>query len=135
MAMHPNALDRIRAEPEALHADMTPADICDVLKRLHFSVPPVTIKLDKDVRDYSGPRSYPARRTPAVTARRFPPPRSVEVGAQYGGGDPHRAENGRDAEKDGKPRQSRQRQRRWRVESQNVGGQRCEKKEPERTAA
>jgi hypothetical protein len=52
MAMHPNALDRIRAEPEALNADMTPADICDVLKRLHFSVPLVTIKLDKDVRDY-----------------------------------------------------------------------------------
>ena len=56
------------------------------------------------------------------------------MGTQYGDSDSHRAENGRDAEKDGKPHQSRQRQPRWRVGSQNNGGQRCEKKDPERTA-
>ena len=51
MAMYPQAYDRIRTEPEVLDADMTPADIVDTLKRLHFTSGTL-IKLDKDVRDY-----------------------------------------------------------------------------------
>ena len=31
---------------------MTPADIVDTLKRLHFTSGTLTIKLDKDVRDF-----------------------------------------------------------------------------------
>jgi hypothetical protein len=50
--MYPQAYDRIRTEPEVLDADMTPADIVDTLKRLHFTSGMLTIKLDKDVRDF-----------------------------------------------------------------------------------
>jgi hypothetical protein len=50
--MYPQAYDRIRTEPEVLDADMTPADIVDTLKRLHFTSGTLTIKLDRDVRDY-----------------------------------------------------------------------------------
>jgi hypothetical protein len=35
-----------------LDADMTPGDIADTLKRLHFTGGTLTIKLDKDVRDF-----------------------------------------------------------------------------------
>jgi len=52
MAMYPQAYDRIRTEPEVLDADMTPGDIADALKRLRFTSYTLTIKLDKDVRDY-----------------------------------------------------------------------------------
>jgi hypothetical protein len=49
---HVASLDRIRTEPQTLDADMTPADIADTLKRLHFTGGTLTIKLDKDVRDF-----------------------------------------------------------------------------------
>jgi hypothetical protein len=45
------ALDRIRTET-TLDADMTPADIADTLKRLHFTGGTLTIRIDKDVRDF-----------------------------------------------------------------------------------
>jgi hypothetical protein len=45
-------LNRIRTEPETLDADMTPADIADTLRRLHFTGGTLTIRLDKDVRDF-----------------------------------------------------------------------------------
>jgi hypothetical protein len=45
-------LNRLRNEPPVLDADMTPADIADVLKRLHFTGGTLTIRLDKDVRDF-----------------------------------------------------------------------------------
>jgi hypothetical protein len=46
------AYDRIRTETSTLDADMTPADIVDTLKRPHFTSGTLTIKLDKDVRDF-----------------------------------------------------------------------------------
>jgi hypothetical protein len=47
-------LDRVRAEPPMLDADMTPSDIANVLRGLKFARGhPETIKLiDSDVRDY-----------------------------------------------------------------------------------
>jgi hypothetical protein len=49
---HLASFDRIRTEPSTLDADMTPGDIADTLKRLHFTGGTLTIKLDKDVRDF-----------------------------------------------------------------------------------
>ena len=50
----PPSLRRARADPQRAFnaADMTPTDIADTLKRLHFTCGPLTIRLDKDVRDY-----------------------------------------------------------------------------------
>jgi len=45
-------LARIRNETPVLDADMTPADIADTLRRLHFTGGTLTIRLDKDVRDF-----------------------------------------------------------------------------------
>ena len=45
-------LNRIRNEPETLDADMTPADIADTLRRLHFTGGMMTIRLDREVRDF-----------------------------------------------------------------------------------
>jgi hypothetical protein len=50
--MRSPAYDRIRTETSTLDADMTPADIADALKRLHFTSSTLTIRLDRDVRDY-----------------------------------------------------------------------------------
>ena len=51
--MRSPAYDRIRTETSTLDADMTPADIADTLKRLHFTRGTlITIRLDRDVRDF-----------------------------------------------------------------------------------
>jgi hypothetical protein len=50
----PSSLDRVRAEPPTLDADMRSSDIADVLRRLTFQGGrPETVKLiDSDVRDF-----------------------------------------------------------------------------------
>jgi hypothetical protein len=45
--MYPQAYDRIRTEPEVLDADMTPADIAAILKRLKFYDRHCLIGLDR----------------------------------------------------------------------------------------
>jgi hypothetical protein len=52
-AIHHRTIDRARAEPSTLDCTMTPGDIAAVLSDLRFERGhPVTVRLDKDVRDY-----------------------------------------------------------------------------------